>query len=70
MDTKDELAAVRAELAGLKEQLRRQAIELAEARAFLRESISELSQQVKEAKAAALMREGGVPTAPRLLPQR
>lgn len=50
--------------------LRRQAIELAEARAFLRESLSELSQQVREAKAAAILREGGVPTPPRLLPQR
>ena len=62
--------AIHDEVAELKEQVRKLRIELAETQAFFRGITDELSQQVKEAKAAIAMRSGAVPAPPRLRPQR
>lgn len=70
IDTGYELLTLRAELEELRGQLKRLGLELAETRAFFRETAAELGQQVKEAKAAAVLRSGEMPSAPRLLPQR
>jgi len=70
IDTGYELLTLRAELDELRGQLKRLGLELAETRAFFREKTAELGQQVKEAKTAALLRNGEVATPPLLLPQR